>query len=289
MSNQFHVESFLDNDSETFTYVVSDPTTRKAVVIDPVLDFEYSAGRVHTTSAEAIAKYIDEAKLNVEWVLETHAHADHLSAAPFFKAKYNASIGIGKHITKVQKTFKALFNLEKEFLPNGAQFDRLFDEGDELNVGSLTFKIMHVPGHTPADIAYLLNNQCVFVGDTMFMPDVGTARCDFPGGDAATLYDSIQRILALPKDTIIYVCHDYPTELRTHECAVTVAEQREFNIHVKAGNSKADFIEMRESRDATLSMPRLILPSIQVNVRAGSLPPPETNEVRYLKIPINQL
>lgn len=289
MSTQFHVESFLDADSETFTYVVNDLESRNAVVIDPVLDFDYSAGRVHTTSAEKVAKYIDEAKLDVKWVLETHAHADHLSAAPYFKAKYDALIGIGKHITKVQKTFKSLFNLEKEFLPNGAQFDRLFDEGEVLSVGSMNFKIMHVPGHTPADIAYLLNDSAVFVGDTMFMPDVGTARCDFPGGDAATLYESIQRILALPSSTTIYVCHDYPTEHRTHECAVTVEEQKELNIHVKEGKSKADFIKMRESRDATLSMPRLILPAIQVNVRAGQMPPPEDNDVRYLKVPINQL
>ncbi|MBU3004626.1 MBL fold metallo-hydrolase [Paraglaciecola arctica] len=289
MSTPFHVESFLDNDSETFTYVVSDPATNKAVIIDPVLDFDYSSGRVHNASAQIIAKYIDESALTLEWVLETHAHADHLSAAPFFKERYKAKIGIGKHITQVQKTFKALFNLEKEFLPNGTQFDKLFEEGDQLNVGNITFEIMHVPGHTPADLAYLVNNQAIFVGDTLFMPDIGTARCDFPGGDAATLFNSIQRILALPDDTIIYVCHDYPTEHRTHECAVTVAEQREFNIHVKERTSKSTFIEMRETRDATLSMPRLILPAIQINIRAGELPPAEENNTRYLKVPINQL
>ncbi|WP_100643590.1 MBL fold metallo-hydrolase [Alteromonas facilis] len=289
MSETFHVESFLDNDSETFTYVVSDPASKKAVVIDPVLDFDYSSGRASTKSAEAVSEYIEREGLDVEWVLETHAHADHLSAAPFFKSRFGAKIGIGKHITQVQKTFKALFNLEKEFLPNGTQFDRLFDEGDEFDVGGLHFRIMHVPGHTPADIAYLLNETSVFVGDTLFMPDVGTARCDFPGGDAATLFDSVQRILSLPETTTIYVCHDYPTAHRSHECSVSVGEQREKNIHVNSTVTKAQFVEKRETRDATLSMPRLIIPSIQVNVRAGELPPPESNEVRYLKVPINQL
>ncbi|NDW22642.1 MBL fold metallo-hydrolase [Alteromonas hispanica] len=289
MSTQTEITSFLDSDSETFTYVVEDKSTSKAVIIDPVLDFDYSAGRIHTESAETIADFIDKRGLQVEWVLETHAHADHLSAAPFFKRKYNAKIGIGARITEVQKIFKALFNLEKEFLPNGAQFDRLFEEGDILEVGNLRFEVMHVPGHTPADIAYLLNKESVFVGDTMFMPDVGTARCDFPGGSASTLYDSIHRILALPEETSIYVCHDYPTQHRTHESKVTVGEQKEFNIHVKDGVSKAEFVQMREARDATLSMPRLILPSIQLNVRAGELPPPEDNQVSYIKVPINQL
>ncbi|WP_420933824.1 MBL fold metallo-hydrolase [Alteromonas sp. A081] len=289
MSTHTEITSFLDSDSETFTYVVEDKSTSKAVIIDPVLDFDYSAGGIHTQSAEKIANFIEERGLQVEWVLETHAHADHLSAASFFKRKYNAKIGIGARITEVQKIFKALFNLEKEFLPNGAQFDMLFEEGDILEVGNLRFEVMHVPGHTPADIAYLLNKASVFVGDTMFMPDVGTARCDFPGGSATTLYDSIHRILALPEETNIYVCHDYPTQHRTHESKVTVGEQKEYNIHVKDGVSKAEFVKMRETRDATLSMPRLILPSIQLNVRAGELPPPEDNQVSYIKIPINQL
>ncbi|MEW9799240.1 MBL fold metallo-hydrolase [Alteromonas sp. CYL-A6] len=289
MTTRYDIEAFLDNDSETFTYVVSDPSTAKAVVIDPVLDFDYSSGRTTTDSAEKVAEYIDAHQLDVEWVLETHAHADHISAAPFFKQRFNARIGIGRHITQVQKTFKALFNVEKEFLPNGAQFDRLFDEGDVLTVGKLSFRVMHVPGHTPADIAYVLNDNAVFVGDTLFMPDVGTARCDFPGGDAATLYDSIQRILALPDETTIYVCHDYPPADREHAYAVTVARQRKENIHVKDGTDKAAFVERRERRDATLSMPRLILPSIQLNVRAGELPPAEDNDVRYIKVPLNQL
>lgn len=289
MTTNTEITSFLDNDSETFTYVVEDKATSKAVIIDPVLDFDYSAGRIHTTSAEKIAEFIDSRGLKVEWVLETHAHADHLSAASFFKRKYNASIGIGAHIKEVQKIFKQLFNLEKEFLPNGAQFDKLFEDGDTLEVGNLKFDVMHVPGHTPADIAYLLNGASVFVGDTLFMPDVGTARCDFPGGSATTLYDSIQKILALPSETNIYVCHDYPTEHRTHESKVTVGEQKEFNIHVKDGVTKSEFVQMREARDATLSMPRLILPSIQINIRAGELPPAEDNQVRYIKVPINQL
>lgn len=289
MKNRYHIEPFLDDDSETFTYVVSDPTTNKAVVIDPVLDFDYSSGKASTVSAERVADYIDKHHFDVVWVLETHAHADHLSAAPYFKERYAALIGIGAHITRVQKTFKSLFNLEKEFLPNGAQFDRLFHDGDTLNVGNLSFKVMHVPGHTPADLAYLLNNEAVFVGDTLFMPDVGTARCDFPGGDAGRLYDSIQKILALPGHTQIYLCHDYPGSNRAHTHMVTVADQRRENIHVKNGTTKEEFVTMRETRDATLSMPRLILPSIQVNVRAGEMPPAEANNQRYLKVPINML
>ena len=289
MSKAFHVEPFLDSDSETFTYVVSDPQAKKAVVIDPVLDFDYAAGRTHTTGAEKIAEYIDANGLAVEWVLETHAHADHLSAAPIFKQRYDAKIGIGEHITQVQKVFKALFNLEKEFLPNGAQFDHLFADGDTIEVGNLSFAVMHVPGHTPADIAYYLNESVVFVGDTLFMPDVGSARCDFPGGSASTLYDSVQKLLALPSDTTIYLCHDYPPEGREHQCSVSVAEQQQDNIHIGHQASKQEFVAMREARDATLSMPRLILPSIQINVRAGELPPTEDNGIRYLKVPLNQL
>lgn len=285
----FHVEAFLDNDSETFSYVVNDNTTRQAVVIDPVLDFDYKSGRTSTTSAERMLAYIKQHNLSVEWVLETHAHADHLSAAPFFKQQLGAKIGIGEHIKQVQQIFKDVFNLEKEFLPNGAQFDRLFSDNEILTVGKLRIRVMHTPGHTPADLAYIINEQAAFVGDTLFMPDVGTARCDFPGGSATTLYRSIQKLLTLPQDTQLYICHDYPTAGRKHEYLTSVAEQREHNIHVQDGISETQFVAKREARDATLAMPRLILPSIQVNIRAGQMPPAEANGKVYLKVPIDQL
>lgn len=283
------VKAFLDSDSETFSYVVADLTSGLAVIIDPVLDFDYKSGRTSTKSAEDILAYVEQKTFKVEWVLETHAHADHLSAAPFFKEKLGAKIGIGEHIQQVQGIFKQIFNLEKEFLPNGAQFDHLFKDGEDLKVGSLSIKVMHTPGHTPADLAYLVNGKMAFVGDTLFMPDVGTARCDFPGGSAKTLYQSIKKLLSLPAETEIYICHDYPTQGRGHEYKTTVAEQREHNIHVNSEVSEDAFVQKREARDKTLSMPRLILPSIQVNIRAGQLPPKEDNGQVYLKVPINML
>lgn len=284
-----HVKAFLDSDSETFSYVVADLTSGLAVIIDPVLDFDYKSGRTSTKSAEDILAYVEQKTFKVEWVLETHAHADHLSAAPFFKEKLGAKIGIGEHIQQVQGIFKQIFNLEKEFLPNGAQFDHLFKDGEELKVGSLSIKVMHTPGHTPADLAYLVNGKMAFVGDTLFMPDVGTARCDFPGGSAKTLYQSIKKLLSLPAETEIYICHDYPTQGRGHEYKTSVAEQLEHNIHVNSEVSEDAFVQKREARDKTLSMPRLILPSIQVNIRAGQLPPKEDNGQVYLKVPINML
>lgn len=289
MSNSLLIKAFLDQDSETFSYVVADPTSQKGVVIDPVLDFDYASGRTSTTSAQAMLDYIHEQQLDIEWVLETHAHADHLTAAPFFREKLGALIGIGTEITQVQKIFKEVFNLEKEFLPNGDVFDRLFDDGDTLTVGNMTIRVMHTPGHTPADLAYIINEEAVFVGDTLFMPDVGTARCDFPSGDARTLYQSIHKLLALPDDMAMYICHDYPPAGRQHEYKTTVAAQRENNIHVGQGASEDAFVEKREARDATLGMPRLILPSIQVNIRAGHMPPAEENGKTYFKLPINQL
>lgn len=283
------VKAFLDSDSETFSYVVADLTSGLAVIIDPVLDFDYKSGRTSTKSAEDILAYVEQEAFKVEWVLETHAHADHLSAAPFFKEKLGAKIGIGEHIQQVQGIFKQIFNLEKEFLPNGAQFDRLFKDGEELIVGSLSIKVMHTPGHTPADLAYIVNGNMAFVGDTLFMPDVGTARCDFPGGSAKTLYQSIKKLLSLPAETVIYICHDYPTQGRGHAYKTTVAEQLKHNIHVNSGVSLEAFVQKREARDKTLSMPRLILPSIQVNIRAGQLPPKEDNGQVYLKVPLNML
>ncbi|MAD75667.1 MAG: MBL fold metallo-hydrolase [Rheinheimera sp.] len=285
----YQVKAFLDNDSETFSYVVTDNATSKAVIIDPVLDFDYKAGRTSTDSAEQILDYIKHHKLTVEWVLETHAHADHLSAAPFLRSKLGAKVAIGAEITQVQTIFKEVFNLEKEFLPNGSQFDRLFADGDTLQVGDLSIRAMHLPGHTPADLAYVINEQAAFVGDTLFMPDVGTARCDFPGGSAETLFDSIEKLLSLPADTEVYICHDYPPAGRKHEYLTTVSQQKQHNIHVGGGVSKADFVKRRETRDATLAMPRLILPSVQVNIRGGQLPPAEDNGATYLKVPINLL
>ncbi len=287
--SQIHVEAFLDKDSETFSYVVSDIASKHAVIIDPVLDFDYKSGRTATQSAAVILSYIQQQHLTVDWVLETHAHADHLSAAPYFKQQLGAQIGIGAQITQVQTIFKQVFNLEKEFLPNGAQFDRLFHDGEIIQVGTMQIRVIHTPGHTPADLAYLVNEEAAFVGDTLFMPDVGTSRCDFPGGSASTLFHSITRLLALPAETKIYVCHDYPTKGREHHYQTTVGAQRQHNIHVRDGVTEAQFVAMREARDATLAMPRLILPSIQVNIRAGHMPPADEQGKVYLKLPINQL
>ena len=289
MPHTLRIEAFLDNDSETFSYVVADTQSNMAVVIDPVLDFDYKSGRTATHGADEMLAFIRANELDVAWILETHAHADHLSAALYLREELGARIGIGRQITKVQAIFQTVFNLEKSFLPNGSQFDRLFDDGDSFQVGQMNIRVLHTPGHTPADLTYVINEQAAFVGDTLFMPDVGTARCDFPGGDATTLYRSIQKILALADDTEIYVCHDYPSNGRSHRYQTTVAQQRANNIHVGDDTSEQDFVQQRQLRDATLAMPRLILPSIQVNIRAGQLPPAEQNGVRYLKIPINKL
>ena len=283
------VQAFLDPNSETFSYVVFDHRNGHGVIIDPVLDFDYQSGRTHTTNAQRILDFVTERGLKIDWVLETHAHADHLSAAPFLRATLGARVGIGEHIKEVQRVFKDVFNLEKEFLPNGAHFDHLFTDGETFKVGELTLSVIHTPGHTPADVAFLVNDQALFVGDTLFLPDVGTARCDFPGGSAITLYRSIQKLLALPLETQIYICHDYPTPGRSHEYVTTVAEQRERNIHVRDGISEKVFVEKREARDASLAMPKLILPSIQVNIRAGEMPPADADGKIYLKVPINQL
>jgi len=283
------VKAFLDDDSETFSYVVYRKDEKQAVIIDPVLDFDYKSGRTSTRGAQRLVDFVQAENLQVAWVLETHAHADHLSAAPFVKEQVGGHIGIGEHIKDVQKIFKDVFNLEKEFLPNGHQFDHLFKDGETFKVGSMTFRVMHTPGHTPADLCYIVDEEKIFVGDTLFMPDVGTARCDFPGGSASTLYQSIQKILALPETTEIYICHDYPTPGRDHEYKTTVAQQRQHSKHVHDGVTEAEFVAMREARDATLDMPRLILPSIQVNIRAGHMPPADADGKVYLKLPIDQL
>ncbi|WP_417690671.1 MBL fold metallo-hydrolase [Pseudidiomarina sp.] len=288
-TSQAQVKAFLDDDSETFSYVVWDATSQAAVIIDPVLDFDYKSGRTTTAGAQRLIDFVRANNLQLEWILETHAHADHLSAAPFVKQELGGRIGIGEHIQDVQKIFKEVFDLEKEFLPNGAQFDHLFTDGETFSVGAMQFEVMHTPGHTPADIAYIIDGAKAFVGDTLFMPDVGTARCDFPGGSATTLYRSIKKLLALPEATEIYICHDYPPAGREHEFRTTVAAQRQQSKHVHDGVSEAEFVKMREERDATLEMPRLILPSIQVNIRAGEMPPADEQGKVYLKLPINQL
>lgn len=282
------VQPFLDPDSETYSYVVYDLPGGHAAIIDPVLDFDPKSGRTHTDGAQRLVDFVREQKLTLDWILETHAHADHLSAAPFIREQLGGEVGIGENIREVQTIFRKLFNFEKEFLCDGSQFDHLFSDGDEFVIGKLTGRVLFTPGHTPADLAYAIGDA-LFVGDTLFMPDVGTARCDFPGGDAATLFRSIKRLQALDDDTRLFVCHDYPGNGRDHQCETTVKQQRQNNIHVHEGVSEADFVAMREARDATLDMPRLILPSVQVNVRGGEMPPPENNGQIYLKLPINAL
>lgn len=282
------VEPFLDPDTETWSYVVYDRDGGTAAVVDPVLDFDPKAGRTSQAGARRLVDFIRAKKLTVEWILETHAHADHLSAAPFVRGEVGGQLAIGEKIRDVQKIFRDVFNLKNDFVPDGSQFDRLFAAGETFAIGELECEVLYSPGHTPADMAWRIGDS-VFVGDTLFLPDVGTARCDFPGGDPATLYRSIRRLLSLPGETRLYMCHDYPPEGREHRCMSTVAEQKHGNIHVRDGISETEFAAMRTKRDATLEMPRLILPSIQVNIRAGQLPPAEDNGVSYLKIPVNRL
>ncbi|MCH8503997.1 MAG: MBL fold metallo-hydrolase [Ectothiorhodospiraceae bacterium] len=282
------VEAFLDDDSETFSYVVYDEPGGHAAVVDPVLDYDNKSGRTSTAGAQRLVDFVRSQQLTVDWILETHAHADHLSAAPFVRDQGGGKLAIGEHIRDVQQLFRDIFNLERDFLPDGSDFDHLFREGDTFRVGKLEWRVLHTPGHTPADMSYLIGDA-LFVGDTLFMPAVGTARCDFPGGDARTLYRSARKLLELPAQTRMFMCHDYPPEGRGHSFLTTVGEQKRDNKHVRDGLSEAEFVRMREERDATLEMPRLILPSIQVNIRAGRMPPPENNGVVYLKIPINQL
>ncbi len=280
------VEAFFDKDTFTVSYVVHDPATKTAAIIDSVLDFDPASGRTSTVSADAIVAYVAEQDLRIQWLLETHAHADHLSAAPYLKEKLGGEIAIGEHIRTVQQTFGALFNAD-DFSRDGSDFDHLFRDGDRFAIGELEASVLHVPGHTPACVAYVVGDA-VFVGDTLFMPDYGTARADFPGGDARILYRSVRRLLALPPRTRMFLCHDYLPEGRdAYAWETTVAHQRRDNIQVHDGVTENDFVAMREARDKTLPMPRLILPSVQVNMRAGHLPPAEDNGIRYLKIPVN--
>lgn len=288
MSSRITTRAFFDHATWTVTYVVSDNASRAAAVIDPVLDYDFKSGHTGTTSADQVLAYLQAEGLQVQWILETHAHADHLSGARYLQERVGGRIAIGERIREVQATFKKLYNLERNFLPDGSQFDHLFRDGETFRIGEVEARALLVPGHTPADMAYLVEDS-VFVGDTLFLPDVGTARADFPGGDAATLYRSIRRLLELPPQTRMYVCHDYPPQGREVRWETTVAEQRAANIHVRDGISESEFVAMRKARDATLQVPTLILPSIQVNVRAGQMPPADDNGVAYLRIPINAL
>lgn len=282
------VKSFFDPATWTVSHVVHEKEGGACAIVDAVLDYDARSGRTRTTSADKLAAFVQEHKLQVAWILETHAHADHLSAAHYLRGKLGGKIAIGAAITQVQTTFKRIFNLEPGFQTDGRQFDRLLQEGETLAIGALQIRALSVPGHTPACMAYL-TGDAVFVGDTLFMPDVGTARCDFPGGDASALYRSVRKLLGLPPATRLFMCHDYPPEGRSPVWETTVAEQRAKNIHVHDGVSEEDFVKMRNARDATLDMPTLILPSVQVNIRAGELPPAEDNGVSYLKIPLNAL
>lgn len=283
------IEAFLDPASSTYSYVIYEADGGPCAIVDPVLDYDPAAGRTATTQADKIIAFVGEHQLQVQWLLETHAHADHLSAAPYLRRKLGGRVAIGQSISKVQGVFKSLFNLEPEFAVDGSQFDHLFAPDESFMIGNLKAKALHVPGHTPADMAYLIGNSIILVGDTLFMPDVGTARCDFPGGNASQLFASIQKLLAFPASVRLYVCHDYPPETREPQCQTTVGEQRKSNIHVHDGIDEAAFVAMRTQRDAGLGMPTLLLPAIQVNVRAGHFPPAEENGVIYLKIPINKL
>ncbi len=288
MNQRANTQAFFDPKTGTVTYVIWDPATRRSAVIDPVLDYEFKSGRTSTAAADQVLTYLNTHRLGVDWILETHAHADHLSAAHYLQERAGGRIAIGENIRVVQATFKKIYNLDRSFLPDGGQFDYLFRDGERFMIGEIEATAMLVPGHTPADMAYLVDGA-VFVGDTLFMPDVGTARADFPGGDAHQLYRSVRRLLDLPPETVIYVCHDYPPASRNAAWQTTVAEQRAHNIHVRNGISEDEFVAMRIKRDATLEMPTLILPSIQVNIRGGALPPAEDNGVAYLRIPLNVL
>ncbi len=283
------VKAFFDETTNTVTYVASDPSSGLCVIIDPVLDFDQASGRTSTRSADEVAGFINANEYQVAWILETHAHADHLTAAQYLKDITGGKTGVGRYITETQQIFKKIFNLGDGFNTDGRQFDRLLDDGDELETGALQIRVMHTPGHTPACVTYLVGDAA-FVGDTLFMPDFGTARVDFPGGDAATLYRSIQRIYELPEQTRLFMCHDYKAPGRDeYVWQTTVAEQRVANVHIREGVSEQEFIEFRTRRDAALGVPKLMLPSIQVNIRAGQMPPADDNGVVYLKLPVNAL
>jgi glyoxylase-like metal-dependent hydrolase (beta-lactamase superfamily II) len=292
--SHLHVEGFFDPDTWTVSYLVLDTATQQCALIDSVLDYDPKSGRTSHTHADRLIARVRELGATVQWILETHVHADHLSAAPYLKQQLGGSLGIGEHITTVQNVFGTLFNAGSEFARDGRQFDHLFSDGETFTIGSLHARAMHTPGHTPACMTYVVSDtagaelpMAAFVGDTLFMPDYGTARCDFPGGDARTLFRSIHKLLSLPPETKLYMCHDYQPGGRAVQFVSTVAEERAKNVHVREGISEEAFVAMRHARDVTLGMPTLILPSVQVNMRAGALPEPEANGTRYIKIPLN--
>lgn len=288
--SKLHVEGLFDKATYTISYIVMDAESKQCALLDSVLDYDPKSGRTSTASADALIARVAALGAKVEWILETHAHADHLSAAPYLQQKLGGKIAIGEHIRTVQGVFGKLFNAGSEFARDGSQFDHLFADGDSFSIGALQARVMHTPGHTPACITYVVQDGddiAAFVGDTMFMPDYGTARCDFPGGDARVLFRSVNKVLSLPPQTRLYMCHDYLPNGRAVAFESTVADQRRANIHVRDGISEEEFVAMRTARDATLDMPVLILPSVQVNMRAGQMPPAEDNGVRYLKIPLN--
>ena len=282
------VTGFFDEATNTISYVVKDPGSKSCAIVDSVMDIDYAAGRISYTHADTLIEHVRKNGLKVEWLIETHVHADHLSAAPYIQEKVGGKLGIGRNITIVQETFGKVFNEGTEFQRDGSQFDRLFDDGDTYKVGNIDCVAIHTPGHTPACMTHVVGDAA-FVGDTLFMPDGGSARADFPGGDAGTLYDSIQKVLSLPDETRLFMCHDYGPNGRAIAWETTVAEQKAENIHVGNGTSREDFVKMREARDATLAMPKLIIPSLQVNMRAGELPPADESGKRFLKVPINGL
>jgi glyoxylase-like metal-dependent hydrolase (beta-lactamase superfamily II) len=283
------VTGFFDEATNTISYVVADPETKVCAVVDSLLDFDQASGRTRTDSADKMIAFVRAQGLTCEWIIDTHVHADHLTAAPHIQQELGGKTGIGAHISTVQKVFARIFNEGQSFHTDGSQFDHLFKDGETYRIGNLEARAIHTPGHTPACMSHLIGDA-LFVGDTIFMPDFGTARCDFPGGDAGTLYDSIQKLFALPDATRVFLCHDYKAPGRNdYVWETTIGAEKQSNIHVKTGTSRDDFIKMRTTRDATLAMPKLILPSVQINMRAGDLPEPEDNGQRYMKIPINAL
>ena len=288
LDKNFKVKGFFDEETSTISYVVYDMTSKKCAVIDSVLDFDFSSGTIDYHNAEKIISFIEKMKLDLEWLIETHVHADHLSASPYIQKKLGGKIGISEKISDIQNIFGKTFNAGTEFQRDGSQFDRLFKDNDEYKIGSIKCKVINTPGHTPACTAHVIGNS-IFVGDTLFMPDLGSARADFPGGDARELYRSIQKILSYPDDTLIFVCHDYPPTSRKVEWVTTVGEQKKKNIHVKTSIGEDEFVKVREARDKTLNMPKLIIPSIQVNMRAGNLPPAEDSGDVFIKVPINSM
>ena len=288
LDKNFKIKGFFDEETSTISYVVYDMTSKKCAVIDSVLDFDFSSGTIDYHNAEKIISYIEKMKLDLEWLIETHVHADHLSASPYIQKKLGGKIGISEKISDIQNIFGKTFNAGTEFQRDGSQFDRLFKDNDEYRIGSIKCKVINTPGHTPACTAHVIGNS-IFVGDTLFMPDLGSARADFPGGDARELYRSIQKILSYPDDTLIFVCHDYPPTSRKVEWVTTVGEQKKKNIHVKTSIGEDEFVKVREARDKTLNMPKLIIPSIQVNMRAGNLPPAEDSGDVFIKVPINSM